>query len=144
MHTSLSPLLIPVFIAVFIGFWCLVCKLISFFGWHQLSTQFEVAPEDMIEPQFRLHHAKLGLARYNGVIKAAASASGLSLSVVFLFRIGHPPLLIPWSCIGSLEEQTFLWSTTYTTRILAGSTSIKFKFSGEEFKKVIQPWLAAG
>ncbi|UOR03853.1 hypothetical protein MUN82_12940 [Hymenobacter aerilatus] len=143
MNNSSLLLVIPAFITVFIGFWCVVCKLISFFGWYQLSTQFQVAEEEIADSQFQLHQAKLGFARYNGVIKAAASASGLSLSVVFLFRVGHPPLLIPWSCIERLEEQKFLWSTTYTTRILVGTSSVKFSFSGEELKRMMQPWLAA-
>jgi len=109
MKASLPVLLIPVCVAAFAGFWCLVSKLISFFGWHRLATQFRTSSENLADVSFRLQHVQLGRARYNSVMKAGVSGAGLQLTVVWIFRVGHPPLLIPWSCIGLLQERTFLW-----------------------------------
>jgi len=141
MHNLPVALIIPAFIVFLVGFACLIIKIVSLFGWYWLAKQFKIAEQEPTGTALRVQHVRIGLASYNGVIKAATSAVGLSLSVAFIFRVGHPPLLIPWSCIGPLEERRFLWSTTYTTRILTDSGSIRFKFSSRELKNMIQPWL---
>jgi hypothetical protein len=34
---------------------------------------------------------------YNNVLTVASDSEGIYLGVLFLFRIAHPPLFIPWS-----------------------------------------------
>jgi hypothetical protein len=35
-------------------------------------------------------------ANYGGCLTVGSDAAGLYLAVMFLFRVGHPPLFIPW------------------------------------------------
>ncbi len=43
--------------------------------------------------------AMMGPVSYRGVLTIRATPIGLLLSVMVLFRLGHPPLLIPWHAI---------------------------------------------
>ena len=45
---------------------------------------------------------------YNGALTPGADPFGLHLAVWPLFRIGHPPLFVPWSDI-SLSLENYLW-----------------------------------
>jgi hypothetical protein len=42
---------------------------------------------------------------YGNCVRVGVNQSGLHLSVGFLFRIGHPPLFIPWSDISMKEKR---------------------------------------
>ncbi len=97
------------FLVVFPLFWCAVVALISVLsGWNRLAAQYAV-------PEFTgtvLAHnatARIGLARYRGVLKVAWSEQGLHLGVMIFFRPLHPPLCIPWRDIASREQRKFLF-----------------------------------
>jgi hypothetical protein len=47
-------------------------------------------------------------ADYSGIIRIAVEENYLYLSVVFPWRIGHPPLCIPWREI-KIGRTKFLW-----------------------------------
>jgi hypothetical protein len=49
-----------------------------------------------------------GIANYRGCLTLGASIEGLYMSVMFPFRIAHPPLLIPWTEI-HVERQKLLF-----------------------------------
>ncbi len=52
---------------------------------------------------------------YGNCLTVAVSGAGVRLSVLFLFRIMHPPLVIPWSAIESVVSQEQLWFGYRTT-----------------------------
>jgi hypothetical protein len=52
------------------------------------------------------------LTGYNNVLSAGANIEGLHLSVFFPFRVGHPPLFIPWHDV-SVRPAMFLWFRVY-------------------------------
>ena len=39
------------------------------------------------------------MAIYPGCLKFSVAREGLGISMLFLFRVGHPPLLVPWTDI---------------------------------------------
>jgi hypothetical protein len=47
---------------------------------------------------------------YSSVIRLVAADDALYLSVLFPFRIGHPPLCIPWTEI-QFGKASFFWRT---------------------------------
>ena len=133
-------LLIPAGIGFFVGLWCLVAKLISLLAWSRLAVEFGVT-DVPAGPQFTLSKARLGVANYQNVIQAGVSAEGLSLTMSLLFRIGHPPLLIPWSALGPFRAEKVLWTTFYATDISCNGTSIRLVFTGAELIKAAGPWI---
>jgi hypothetical protein len=51
---------------------------------------------------------------YGGFLTVGVNKMGLHLSVWFLFRIGHPPLFVPWRDITMTERKKFLgWRVVF-------------------------------
>jgi hypothetical protein len=47
-------------------------------------------------------------AWYHGAIRLTAAQDALYLSVLFVFRIAHPPLRIPWKEIKIAKTESYL------------------------------------
>jgi len=101
------------FAIFFVCLWCAVCLLVSFIsGWYALSRRFRKQSEPYGEvrvagPFFYSVYTRF-LGHYSGVIRFTAAEDALYLSVVFLFRIGHPALRIPWDEI-RISRKNLLW-----------------------------------
>jgi ABC-type multidrug transport system permease subunit len=70
-------LAIPLFVAVFIGFWSLVVRLIAYMsGWTHLAKSFRAAhkPDGRF---FSLESAFMSGARYKGTLTVRVTGSGL-------------------------------------------------------------------
>ncbi|MBF9237923.1 hypothetical protein I2I05_11005 [Hymenobacter sp. BT683] len=131
----------PLALAAFVGFWCLVVKLVALGGWQRLAAQYRVAALPP-GPQFRLGQASVGGVSYRGAMQAGASAEGLALSTGFPFGTGHPPLLIPWSAFGPFHSEQSLWMTFYTTAIQTGAgNTLTFKFASKDLIAAARPWI---
>jgi hypothetical protein len=50
----------------------------------------------------------MGVVRYNGALTVGVNAAGMYLAMLPLFRLGHPPLFIPWSDITVSSTRRFL------------------------------------
>ena len=124
----LPVLLIPVFGA----FFCLISFMVSRMGWHRLAAQYTV---EAVPPDVNLEtltFLRIGVASYKNAARVGITSQGVWLTTWKILFIGHPPLFIPWSAFGPVEEQTFLWSKTYSTRISSGDgNSVAFSFSSD-------------
>jgi hypothetical protein len=56
------------------------------------------------------HAAPWRHARYRSCMTLGANARGLYLAVLPLFRIGHPPLFIPWTDVSVARHDSMLLS----------------------------------
>ena len=128
---SLLVTLIPLMFLIFFPlFWCAIVFLISRFGWAQLADEFATdrgVPSDGEVSQFQsMRLGSLFLGRnYNNIVTIGVSEKGLFLGPsLFLFRVGHRDLLIPWSKIDRIEPGTFLWFATNTLEIRGGYSSM--------------------
>ncbi len=103
-------ILIPV---LFIGFWCLVLKIISFSGWSRLAKRYSA----FARPEGTSYHwqsMRLGLlTRYNRCISFHLGKNGLCIAVFPLFSFGHPPLYFPWPQIRFRKEEAGLFGKVY-------------------------------
>jgi hypothetical protein len=106
---------------VFAFMWVGISVAIAFAsGWRQLARRFATArpPEGDL---FRFVSGSFSSngwffpTGYGNCLTVAASAAGLRISVLFLLRIMHPPLLIPWSAIESVVLQEQFWFRHRTT-----------------------------
>ena len=95
----------------FIGFpvlWCTVSLLLAYIGgWAKLANQYLDVPEreKRLERTYGMQSGYIGTTRYKGCLNFRIYEEGLGLSVLFLFRIGHPPLFIPWDQFHSISEK---------------------------------------
>jgi hypothetical protein len=100
MHSEHSPALIaaislagPVLFALI---WVGVVNLLAWIGgWSRLAQDYR-SYDDFGGALWRFQYGWFGGVRYKGVLTFGTDAKGLYLSVLVLFRPGHPPLLVPW------------------------------------------------
>jgi hypothetical protein len=92
-------------------------------GWWSLAERFRANARP--DGQKMLGYVKqIGIVPENRVTYMIVSPAGLHLSVVFLFRLFHPPLLIPWSEVHFARKIQTLWWASYEFD-LARTTRIK-------------------
>jgi hypothetical protein len=123
--------------------WVVISFGVSLAGWQKLTTQYRATNLPLNTTVSSLSYAKMGWADYKNVIRAGASQEGLALQVFFLFRLFHPPLLIPWSAVGSIQSSTSFWSTTYYSITIATDdmTTIEFRFTSSALLAELRPWV---
>ena len=97
------------FIVLFPIVWVAVCILLSrMSGWHKLAEKY-IRIDFVSGEKWRFRSARLRHSvGYNGCINFYANREGLGISVFFPFRVGHPPLFIPWTDISISKETKFL------------------------------------
>ena len=71
---------------------------------------------------------------YGNVIRMTAAEDALYISVLFLFRIGHPPLCIPWNKI-KIARTRFLWMR-FVVLTLGGQERIPMRISERMARKL--------
>ncbi|MGH9561748.1 MAG: hypothetical protein ACRD3S_09865 [Terracidiphilus sp.] len=105
MQASTSGDSVAVFVItvlVLLASWCTIPFLISLAsGWLCLSKRFRRQSEPYGEtktagPLFYTIYMR-GWIHYSGGVRLTAASDALYASVLFLLRVGHPPLRIPWS-----------------------------------------------
>ena len=114
-----EPFSIPAYISGFVALWICICQLISAAGgwralsWHyRANSTFEGRKEWL--KSARLRH----WTNYNNCLVVGSNKYGLYLGVLPIFRVGHPPLFIPWMDISTEEGSRRLWGDF-----------VKFKFA---------------
>jgi hypothetical protein len=123
----------PVGFAVFfVALWCSICFVISLMsGWFALSRRFRKQSEPCGEtktagPFFYSIYTRFW-GHYSGIIRLTAATEALYLSVLFLFRIGHPPLQIPWNEI-MFRKTKYFWRS-YIVLTLGSEEQIPMRIS---------------
>ena len=81
-------------------------------GWHSLSRRFRFRGKFQGQ-RWRCQNIQMrGIAGYHNCITLGVSPQGLYLAVSLpLFRIAHPPLLIPWDEISLTHGKLFFVKT---------------------------------
>jgi hypothetical protein len=88
------PFILPIAIA---AWWCIIMWVVSrMCGWHALARHYR-AESRFNGKHYRFSSVKMGSGNYSGCVTLGANSYGLFLAVMFLFRVGHPPLFIPWA-----------------------------------------------
>lgn len=112
--------------------WCLQSYLSSIAsGWQSLIPRFastsEYLGETLTIRRFPREICMRWGIDYTNVVQLAPDEDGLHLSAFLPFRIGHPPLLIPWR---EIHEKTVdgLWRS-YVLLILGNTERIPMRIS---------------
>jgi hypothetical protein len=113
MPHSQHILIVLVSVGSFLVVWTLTCNLISLLGWSDLARQHS-AFSPATGTRFSGQSITIGkLGNYNGCITIHTSESGMHLAVFPIFRIGHPPLYLPWSVVRLLKTQQGLFGQRF-------------------------------
>ena len=104
MHDA-SVWLLP---AVLLG-WAGISVLVSVStGWYRLATRFR-ARAAIDGERFSLVSMALGTGPFTNTYRhclfVTVGRAGIALSILFPFRIFHPPLMIPWSELQAVQPE---------------------------------------
>ena len=109
-------------------------------GWHLLAQRFRTDSEfEGTVYQWFYATMRWGV-HYNGALKVGGNVEGLYVAAIFLFRMGHPPLFIPWSEI-SVEKSRWLNLFVSVTLTLGRAEQVPFRISRSMAQKLC---IAAG
>ena len=92
---------------LFVAFWTAICLGMAHLGWAKLARYYR-APESFDGERQFFRSAQVGQSSYRNCLTMGASPRALHLSVFFLFRVGHPPLHIPWGDISAKDTHWLL------------------------------------
>jgi hypothetical protein len=137
---SLIPQLFILFVALgAAAFICIICFLIGILtGWHALSERFRAQSEPYgqgrcVGPFFYNVYMRYW-SHYSSVIRMTAADDALYLSVIFAFRLFHPPLRIPWSEV-KLGRTKYFWRQ-YVVLTLGDQEHIPMRISERMARKL--------
>lgn len=77
-------------------------------GWAKLARQYPVTL-NCTGPTFYFRSGFVGSVSYKSCLVLMTCETGLRLSVLLPFRLGHPPLFIPWTEFHSVSEKRALF-----------------------------------
>lgn len=80
-------------------------------GWYALSRHFRALSEPYGQTKSAgpfFYGVKMRWTNYANVVRIVAAEDAIYISMMFLLRLGHPPLRIPWKEI-KIGRTKFLW-----------------------------------
>ncbi len=129
--------IVAAFIVVFSGLWSGITYMISHFsGWHHLATLYRTLP--LKEGFYTGVYGRIGFANYNGVLRLGFSEKGMYLHVMPLFKLGHPPLLLPWTALKDVRREAFLFGEYVKCKVAGVTIALPSKYFG-----TLQSYLSA-
>lgn len=132
------------FLLLFSFAWIGTCAMISLAGgWHRLAQKYRSNSEPSGETvRFASMSIGTGLfpARYRRVLFVTVGSSGFGLSVVFFYRLLHPPLFIPWTDVEAVQAER-KWFSRHVAVTLRGFDKRLF-FFGPAGRKILETFTA--
>jgi len=90
--------------------WAVLMLAISRFGGWGALAEVYTTRDGFQGKRWRFESARFrGLGRYNGCLTFGANPRGLYLATFLPFRIGHPPLFIPWEDVTMTRTTFFMF-----------------------------------
>ena len=117
----------------FIGMWVLVEFIISKMGWSGLASKYK-SDTEFIGNRIGIISASINFANYRNVLILKYNDEGIYLKPIILFRLFHPPILIPWSEIKEVRDKRIL--LFHLKQFIIGDPIVaKLEFYNSTFKK---------
>jgi hypothetical protein len=100
--------LLPFSFLLFPIVWCAACGILAVIGgWSALAAHFRTY-EIPRGKKFGMQSGRVGIINYSSCLTVHVDDEGMFLAVFPLFRVGHPPLFIPWHEFNNCREKKIL------------------------------------
>jgi hypothetical protein len=107
--TSVMVVMVVLFLILFVGIRYVVGILVySISGWARLAERFAAGGEPTGK-RFFMQYGVVGTVIYGCNLTIHTAPNGFYLSVWLPFRIGNPPLFIPWQEVRNATTYPFWW-----------------------------------
>jgi hypothetical protein len=125
---TLSPVS---FLLLILALWCGIYVTVSLLsGWHTLSKKFPCPREFQTNKSFRLTSVSLGPrflpVTYGNSVFVSIGEVGIRISILLLFRILHPPILIPWDEVESVKRERYMLVNSTLISIKNDNRRVRF------------------
>ena len=100
--------LAAVFIVMPILFLLVLRVIATLSGWDALAKHYRCT-ETPHGQQFLFQTVRIGIVYFSSCLRVIACDAGLYLHPMFVFKIFHPPLLIPWGEFHNAKLVRDLW-----------------------------------
>lgn len=119
-----------ILLLIFPLFWCTISWLIGqLSGWSALARRFRLT-SPFLSQRWSFQSARMRWgSNYGSCLTVGADAAGLCLAVMFIFRVGHPSLLLPWHEV-SVRRRWKMVFFRYVELTLGREEQIPFRISG--------------
>lgn len=127
--TTLAPWLVPVmFSALFVALWAGISLGLAGAGWRAFARRHP-ATTMPTGPAYTAWYARFRsrFAGYRNVVRVACLPQGLHCSAMFLFRLGHPPFVVPWASVVRAEHQALFTGSAYELEIEDSAGSMRLR-----------------
>jgi hypothetical protein len=115
------------FIVFFLLLWSGVSLLLSMVsGWRTLAEAYRL-DGDFEGARWWFKSANLRSVNYSNCLTLGANERGLYVGILFPFRLGHPPLFIPWSDVSAVEARG--WLFRYVDLTFLHAPGIRFRIT---------------
>ncbi len=122
------------FFPIFIGMWVFVTYVIAKVGWADLVEHFRFG-EDFVGKKIGVISAGVNGASYQNALVLKCNHVGIYLRPTFLFRMFHPPILIPYKSIVDVKEKKVV--VTKSVELIVGQPYIAtIKLNARIFEKI--------
>lgn len=159
MPTPLPPWLVALLVVAVVAawgmFWCWLCLTLGRLGgWRRLAAAYPAPvpePPPRLQPAERVdgndanHHLinapthattlrfqslnLRGWAGYNQIVRLEADAHGLHLSMPWFLRLGHAPILLPWTELSASRKRG--WFIERVILVTAAEPTISIAISAK-------------
>ena len=115
-----------VFLVSFAVLWIFICVLLSSIGgWKKLASVYRYEGR-FSGRRWRFRSCRMSrYVNYNNCLIFGAGTEGLYINILPLFRIQHPPLLIPWSEIKTEKTKGMIFAYWKLSFARASNTEIR-------------------
>ena len=87
-----------------------VIFILSLFGWRILANDYQTMGGPVGHSIGSMKSLRMNGINYNNIVNVRVGEDGLYFSMPFIFRLFHPPLLIPWNEIARVKRKNVLFS----------------------------------
>jgi|WetSurMetagenome_2_1015567.scaffolds.fasta_scaffold00263_7 hypothetical protein len=121
-------------IIFFIILWCLVIAILSLVsGWYQLSKKYPCPADLQIIHDCGLTSLTLGIpyfpVSFSNCVFVRIANEGIIISILFLFRLLCPPILIPWNEVESVQRIRYMFMNSTLLNIKNNKRRFRFFWS---------------
>lgn len=130
---SALPIVLIAFPVVFVTLWVAIVWILSVLGGWSAVADRHAATGRPDGPTFGGVNAMFGLVSYSYVLTVVVATEGLYVETQRFFRIGHRPLLIPWSEIRDARKVTTLLGFDYVVFNVGAPRLARVRMSAKPF-----------
>ena len=129
-------LFIPfLFTFLFVGMWVFIVYFLSNSAWVHLVAKFKFT-DQFVGKRIGIISARINYVNYNNSLILYYNEKGFYLKPVFIFKLFHPPIFIPWNEVQDIYDKKILFFKYKELWVIGHPNYTSITISDSTFKKL--------